>query len=66
MTAFNWARDVFDRHLASRAAMLWVDDAGARRTISYGEFADASRRLAAAFAGRGVRLGQTVVLLLPE
>ncbi|HEX5011323.1 MAG TPA: AMP-binding protein, partial [Planctomycetota bacterium] len=66
MTAFNWARDVFDLHPAERAALLWVDDAGAERRLAYGHFAEASRRCALALAARGVRPGQTVLLLLPR
>ena len=46
--------------------MLWVDDAGGERRFSYGHFGEASRRGALALAARGVRPGQTVLLLLPR
>ncbi|MDI3316593.1 MAG: AMP-binding protein, partial [Bacillota bacterium] len=66
---FNFSRDTFDRHAAAapdRMAMLWVDDEGHERRISFGEFRDRSRRLASALLGLGIRPGERLFLLLPR
>ncbi len=66
---FNFARDVFDAHAAtdpSRLALLWVNDAGAEVRHSFGELSERSRRLAHALLARGLRPGQSVLLLLPR
>ncbi|MBE3556628.1 MAG: AMP-binding protein [Firmicutes bacterium] len=66
---FNFARDTFDRHANAtpqRRAMLWVDETGHVRDLSFGYFAEQSRRFAAALTQRGVTRGSTVLLLLPR
>ncbi|MGQ0553195.1 MAG: AMP-binding protein [Planctomycetota bacterium] len=65
---FNFARDVFDVHARhpGRLAMLWIDEAGARRRVTFGEFSERSTALAAGLQKLGVQRGQTVLLILPR
>ena len=65
---FNFCRDVFDPHARDpgRLAMLWVDDAGAERRLSFAHFAQRSRALAAGLQRLGVRRGETVIVVLPR
>jgi acyl-coenzyme A synthetase/AMP-(fatty) acid ligase len=64
---FNFARDVIDRWAAAdpaQPAMLWVDDHGHQERRSFGQMADASRRVANVLAGAGVARGDRVVMVL--
>ncbi|MBO8170872.1 MAG: AMP-binding protein [Bacillaceae bacterium] len=61
---FNFCRDVFDRHDPEKLAMLWVDDDGNEERITFGEFANRSKRLANVFKEHGLKKGETVILLL--
>jgi len=66
---FNFARDVFDEHARAggdRPALVWVDDLGGERTLSFAELSQRSRALAAGLAACGLRRGQSVMLVLPR
>lgn len=65
---FNFARDVFDSHARDpqRLAMLWTDEAGAERRVTYRELSSRSGALAAGLLAAGLRRGQTVLLILPR
>ena len=57
---YNWTKAVLDR-LASdrkRQAMLWVGHEGTEQTLTYADFADASRRFANVLGGLGVKRGE--------
>ena len=57
----SWARSA-----PGKVALTHVAADGARRDWSYGELKDASDRLAASFAGRGLRRGDRVAVLLGQ
>ncbi len=64
----NIAHNCVDRHARLRPeqpAILWEDEDGSRRRLSYRELNHAVERLAAGLAGLGVRRGDTVSLYLP-
>jgi acetyl-CoA synthetase len=49
-----------------RPAVLWEDESGETRALSYGELLQAANRLSNALAGLGVRRGDRVALILPQ
>lgn len=55
-----------DRHPTTDTAFILVDGNLQVRKLSYGELADASRRLASALAGRGVKRGARVGVLMTK
>lgn len=64
---FNFAYDCIDRIAASepeRRAMLWCGLDDTRRSFSFGEMAELSRRAAAAFQAQGIGKGDRVLLIL--
>jgi acetyl-CoA synthetase len=64
---FNFAYDVLDRlgaQTPDRRALVWCNDAGERRTLTYGEMKRLSDQAASFFLTRGIRKGDTVLLIL--
>ncbi|MGD9600962.1 MAG: AMP-binding protein [Gammaproteobacteria bacterium] len=66
---FNFARDVIDpwgERDPAKLAMLWVDDHGHERRITYREMSARSRQLCNVLAAAGIRRGDTVIVMLPR
>lgn len=65
---FNFSRDVFDKWAANseKVAMLWTDDQGNERKISYAEFSERSKKLSKLFDKNGLKKGDTVIVILPR
>lgn len=65
---FNFCRDTFDPHSSDgeKLAMLWVDEAGMERRLTFADFVDRSKRLAGSLQGLGVRKGDRVLLIAPR
>lgn len=64
---YNFARDVIDVWAQpdnDKRAMLWVDDHGTERDISFSEIARRSRQVANLLADLGVKRGDTVLIIL--
>ena len=64
---FNFAYDVADAYARAepeRRAMVWCNDEGAERTVTFGELKADSDRAAQVFRKQGVRKGDTVLLIL--
>ncbi len=64
---YNFARDVIDKWAVEqpdKRAMLWVDDHGIERDISFAEISDRSKRVANMLVSAGVKRGDTVILIL--
>lgn len=64
---FNFAYDVVDAwaaHDPSKRALLWCDDTGAEKELSFAEVSELSNRLANAFVARGVKKGSVALLIL--
>lgn len=63
---FNWALDHFDRLAAGNdaPALLVVDDAGRREALSFAALAQRSNQLASWLAGKGLRRGERLLLML--
>jgi acetyl-CoA synthetase len=64
---FNFAYDVVDllgSRTPDRRALVWRNDAGERRTLTFGEVAELSDRAASFFLSLGVRKGDRVLLIL--
>ncbi|HEX2646191.1 MAG TPA: AMP-binding protein, partial [Candidatus Dormibacteraeota bacterium] len=66
--SYNWTEAVLDRLALDprRRAMLWVDSAGAERTVTFAEFAAASRRFANVLHGLGVKRVESLFVMLPR
>ena len=66
---FNFARDVIDLHGERdphKLAMLWIDDHGSERRITYREMSMRSRQLCNVLAAAGIQRGDTVIVMLPR
>ncbi|HKJ24726.1 MAG TPA: AMP-binding protein, partial [Myxococcota bacterium] len=66
---FNFARDVVDAHAsAGDGPALWwkAADDGAERRLRFSDVRDASRRIAALLADRGIGPGDPVIVMLPK
>jgi len=66
---FNFARDVIDKWAEqdpAKLAMVWVDDHGHERRITYREMSNRSRRLCNVLAASGIRRGDTIIVMLPR
>ncbi len=64
---FNFAYDVVDRlgaETPNRRALLWCNDAGERRALTFGEVAALSDQAASFFLTLGIRKGDRVLLIL--
>jgi acyl-coenzyme A synthetase/AMP-(fatty) acid ligase len=64
MSRVNFSRDVVDAAPGGDRALVEIERDGRRREWTFGEVADASARLAGAFAARGVRRGDVVLTLV--
>ncbi len=65
---FNFGRDVVDRHAeeGDGSALWWKGAEGAERRLRFSEVREASDRVAAALAARGVSAGDPVIVMLPK
>ncbi len=64
---FNFVYDCIDQLAAkdpTRRAMLWCDKHGERRSFTFADLSEASRRSAAFFRSLGVKKGDRVLLIL--
>ncbi|HPC57772.1 MAG TPA: AMP-binding protein [Kiritimatiellia bacterium] len=64
---FNFAYDVADAYARAepeRRAMVWCNDEGAERTVTFGELKADSDRAAQVFQAHGIRKGDAVLLIL--
>lgn len=66
---FNLAANCLDRNIdagrAGKPALIWESDAGETRTLTYGELARESARLASGLRELGVDVGDRVGIFLP-
>jgi acetyl-CoA synthetase len=62
---YNIAVDVVDKHDPSAPAMYWEDWQGSERTLTFGELAGLSNRIANVLAANGIGRGDRVAVLLP-
>lgn len=62
---YNIAVDVVDRHDPALPAMYWEDWTGAERTLTFGDLAGLSNRIANVLAAHGIEQGDRVAVLLP-
>jgi len=66
---FNFAIDVIDKKAATdrnRLAILWVNDEGEERRITYRDLSIESNKFANFFAAKGIGKGDRVMLMLPR
>jgi len=65
---YNMAEDVCDRHAESpgKTALIWFDDQGKERRLSFTEVRSAANGLANALEAHGVKFGDRVAILLPQ
>ena len=64
---FNFAYDVIDviaRKTPEKRAILWVDDAGNKKTFTFAELSHMSNAVANYLTSRGLKKGDTVLLFL--
>lgn len=64
---FNFGYDVIDEYAVlapNKRALLWCNDRGEEREISFGELSVMSNRLANAFLGLGLKKGDVVMTML--
>jgi len=64
---YNFARDVIDVWAANspdKRAMLWIDDHGTERDISFADVRDRSCQVANMLSAAGVKRGDTVIVIL--
>lgn len=63
---YNFARDTVDRWAddPQRPAMLWVDDVGSGRRLTFAHFAERSRRVAGMLRSLGIGKGDRVLVVL--
>jgi acetyl-CoA synthetase/medium-chain acyl-CoA synthetase len=64
---FNFAVDVLDRWAEdpNKRGLLWVDERGGQRDLSFRHFADRSSALAAGLKRLGINKGDRVVVVIP-
>ncbi|WP_342640048.1 acyl-CoA synthetase [Rhodoligotrophos ferricapiens] len=66
---FNFGADVVDdwaRRLPEQLALIWCDDQGNERRLTYAEISRLSNRVANALSARGIRRGDRVIVMLPR
>ncbi|MGD0319829.1 MAG: AMP-binding protein, partial [Nitrososphaerales archaeon] len=67
--SFNWGFDVIDRlgsEEGSGTALVFANDEGDVRKYSFSEISKESSRIANLFAKRGLKKGDSVMLMLPN
>lgn len=67
--SFNFGGDVIDRWARERPdhlALIWCDDQGNERRLTYADIARLSNRVANALSARGVKRGDRVIVMLPR
>jgi benzoate-CoA ligase len=62
-SAYNFAADLFERNAARAGKTAYVDDHG---TLTYGQLAEQSQRMAAALRAAGVRRDERVLLAMQD
>lgn len=65
--SFNFAYDVVDRYPlleSGKRALVWCNDEGEKRTWTFEEISDDSKRAALFFSSLGIKKGDTVMLIL--
>lgn len=65
--SFNFAYDVVDHYARTeptRRAMVWCNDAGDERNVTFADLKDGSDRAAQVFQRHGIRKGDAVLLIL--
>ncbi|MEW6729958.1 MAG: AMP-binding protein [Acidobacteriota bacterium] len=65
---FNFAFDIVDKWAenSTQQAMLWVDDDGSERRLTYRHFRDRSNQVANAFYELGLKKGDRLLVILPR
>ena len=66
---YNFARDVIDdwaQRAPGQLAMHWIDDEGREIKHTFADVSAASRRICNVLAERGVKRGDTLLLVLPR
>lgn len=65
---FNFGAEVIDALAANEdwLALIWCDQSGAERRLTFADVAMASNRLAGALAARGLARGDRVLIMLPR
>ena len=66
---FNFGGDVIDhwaRERPDHLALIWCDDQGNERRLTYADIAELSNRVANALSARGVKRGDRVIVMLPR
>ena len=64
---FNFAYDVLDwyaENAPEKRALVWVDDAGNEKIVSFGQMAKYSKKAATYFTSAGIKKGDSVLLTL--
>lgn len=64
---YNFANDVIDQwaqQQPDKLALLWVDEQGNERRISFSQLSQASKRVANCLQAAGVKRGDTVIIIL--
>ncbi len=65
---FNFAKDVFDKWAddKQKLAMIWVDDDGTEKKITYDELRQRSKKVANVLKNSGIKKGDIVFLAMPK
>ncbi len=65
---FNFSKDVFDKWAEDKEkiAMIWVDDLGNEKKITYYELSQRSKKFANVLKNQGVKKGDIVFLAMPK
>ena len=64
---FNFAYDIVDRYAQddpNKRALVWIDDNGEEKTFSFNEISLESKRAAYWLSSKGIKKGDTVMLIL--
>ena len=67
--SFNFGGDVVDhwaRERPGHLALIWCDDQGNERRLTYADIAELSNHVANALSARGVKRGDRVIVMLPR
>ncbi len=64
--ALSVAHVLCDRHDSNKKALLYENEAGEKKTYTYGELEELSKKFAGVLKAQGVEKGQCVAVLLPK